>query len=473
MSLLWGPSLRRRVVGSLVGLVAVVLGTYAVGVLMVVRGSLRAALDAQLHQDFELVEQLLTRGADGSVAWRLPPHQDAEVPRTIEIWDGPRVAVREDRLGVTTGWPSPPEDVTGYVYASQPPVSGAAWRSVTGVHAVEGGDVTIRVARPQTAVRDEVRQLGWILVVGWPLALTFAGLGGSLVVRRALSPLDDMAQRARTISADRLDERFVVHNPSDELGKLAVAFNDGFARLDEAFGRLRRFTSDASHELRTPLTAIRTVGEVTLRERRDEATYRDTIGSMLEEADRLARLTDTLLAMSRTDGRSSAMQRTPVALDDLVREIADLLTVLAEERQQRIVVEAVERVEVLAEPSLVRSAVLNLVDNAIKHGQAGCEIRITVATDRHVATVSVSDRGPRIADAHREQVFERFFRVDHMAGQSVGGLGLSIAQWAVEANGGRLELMRLDGDGNTFRIVLPTGTDQSQVARAVTVAHEA
>ena len=250
MSTMWPPSLRRRVVVWLVGLVAVVLGTYAVGVLMFLRGSLRGALDAQLYQDFELVEQLLTRRPDGNVAWKFPPHEDADVQRTIEVWDGSRVVLREDRVGVATAWPGPPGRVTGYVYASQPPVSGAVWRSVAGVHAVEGGDVTIRVARPETSVRDEIRQLAVVLAVAWPLALTLAGLGGSLVVRRALSPLDDMAKRARTISADRLDERFVVHNPDDELGKLAGAFNEGFARLDDAFGRLKRFTADASHELR-------------------------------------------------------------------------------------------------------------------------------------------------------------------------------------------------------------------------------
>ena len=199
---------------------------------------------------------------------------------------------------------------------------------------------------------------------------------------------------------------------------------------------------------------------MTLRERRDEATYRDTIGSMLEEADRLARLTETLFSMSRTDGHSRALQRTPVVLDDLAREVADVLTVLAEEREQRIVVEAPQRVEVWAEPSLLRSAVLNLVDNAIKHGPEGGEIRIDVAKGQDAATVSVSDRGALIPGAHREQVFERYFRVDPPASGPVGGLGLPIAQWAVEAHGGRLELARSDDAGNTFRIVLPVSVDQ-------------
>src|SRR5262249_53861636 len=125
---------------------------------------------------------------------------------------------------------------------------------------------------------------------GLHLAVAIAGLGGYFLARRALAPLGHMADRARTITAERLGQRLPVENPGDELGQLAAVFNDAFARLERSFEQLRRFTADASHELRTPLTAMRAVGEVGLREDRDAVTYRETIGSMLEETDRLGRL---------------------------------------------------------------------------------------------------------------------------------------------------------------------------------------
>src|SRR3989442_121705 len=104
------------------------------------------------------------------------------------------------------------------------------------------------------------------------------------------------------MTAERLGERLPVENPGDELGQLAAVFNDAFGRLQRSFEQLRRFTADASHELRTPLTAMRSVGEVGLREHREAAAYREIIGSMLEETDRLRRLVERVLTLSRADG---------------------------------------------------------------------------------------------------------------------------------------------------------------------------
>ena len=130
--------------------------------------------------------------------------------------------------------------------------------------------------------------LALILVLGLPLGVATAGFGGYSLARRALAPVERMAERARTITAERLSDRLPVDNPDDELGRLATVFNETLGRLEASFEQMRRFTADVSHELRTPLTAIRSVGEVGLREPRDEPAYRAIIGSMLEEVDRLS-----------------------------------------------------------------------------------------------------------------------------------------------------------------------------------------
>jgi signal transduction histidine kinase len=120
-------------------------------------------------------------------------------------------------------------------------------------------------------------------------------------LEKALAPIDAMGQKAQQISAENLSERLSVENP--EIGKLASVFNAMLERLQAAFEQLRRFTADASHELRTPtpLTATRSVGEVALQDHRNADEYRDVIGSMLEEVDRLTRLVESLLVLSRAD----------------------------------------------------------------------------------------------------------------------------------------------------------------------------
>src|SRR5262249_4836461 len=149
-----------------------------------------------------------------------------------------------------------------------------------------------------------------------------------------------MTERAETITAERLGDRLPVANPDNEMGRLATVFNATLARLEESFGQMRRFTADVSHELRTPLTAIRSVGEVGLRGRREEAGYRAIIGSMLEEVDRLAGLVDRLLTLSRAETGVATRSIEAIDLKQLAEGIVGDLAVLAEEKSQQVVIEA-------------------------------------------------------------------------------------------------------------------------------------
>src|SRR6185436_17269345 len=162
-----------------------------------------------------------------------------------------------------------------------------SYRLLTGVATIARRPVVIQVAVSEQPMKDYLRELLFFMLLGLPLAVAVAGLGGYTLARRALAPVDRMAERARSITAERLTDRLPVDNPDDELGRLASVFNDTLTRLESSFDQMRRFAADASHELRTPLTAIRTVGEVGLRGKRDVSAYREVIGSMLEEVDGL------------------------------------------------------------------------------------------------------------------------------------------------------------------------------------------
>ena len=180
-----------------------------------------------------------------------------------------------------------------------------------------------------------------------------------------------MAERARTITAERLGDRLPIEDPEAELGQLATVFNETLARLERSFAELWRFTADASHELRTPLTAIRSVGEVGLRRRQDEQAYREIIGSMLEEAHRLTRLVDSLLLLSRADAGQMALRTERTDLGRMAHEVATQLEVLAEEKRQIMATEVVGLVTIAADPAVLRQALVNLLDNAIKYSPEG------------------------------------------------------------------------------------------------------
>jgi len=460
VTLSWPPgSVRLRLALWYSAAVALVVLVYAAGVYVFVRTSLTEELDRVLHDDFEEVEEWLGTGSSSPDLWSASAHHDdaAQPARWIEVWTAAG-DVRFRSPGMAQ-LPAPARVPAEYEYVSVAAGSGTRTRTLTGAHTVATATFIVRVTRSEDRVRHEVNELLAGFALGLPIAMICAGLGGYQLAKRALRPVEAMIEQARSITADRLRARLPVHNPNDELGHLAVAFNGLLGRIEEAFDRLQRFTADASHELRTPLTAIRSVGEVGLREPRDAPAYREVIGSMLEEADRLTRLVDSLLFLSRADSASRPIRREPVSLARLARDVAAHLAVLAEERGQSFVLDDASDVEVLGDHVLLREALVNIVDNAIKYGPAGTPITIRVQRADTLGVIAVADRGPGVAPEHRERIFDRFFRVDQSRSRASGGtgLGLAIARWAVEIHGGRIVVDTPPNGGAEFRIQLPLG----------------
>jgi heavy metal sensor kinase len=314
---------------------------------------------------------------------------------------------------------------------------------------------------PETAeIPDaELHELLVAILIGLPIALLISAIGGYSLARRALRPVEQISEQAQTISAERLGRRVLVENPDDELGHLARVLNDLLARLETSFEQMRRFTADASHELRTPLTAIRSVGEGALRGQAVNPAGREVIGSMLEEVERLTTLVDALLTLSRAEGGHVPLRRESVTLLDLTREVASHLSVLAEEKHQRVELHGDDGLApVQADRAVLREALINLLDNAIKYSPDGSRIGVRLrGADGRGAAIEITDQGPGIPPEHRERIFERFYRIDKARSRDMGGagLGLAIAKWAIDVHGGSLEVESGPSGGSTFRVVLP------------------
>ncbi|HEU4891890.1 MAG TPA: ATP-binding protein [Vicinamibacterales bacterium] len=288
-----------------------------------------------------------------------------------------------------------------------------------------------------------------------PLAALAALTGGWLIVWRALRPLSVMAAHADAIDRRHLQQRLPLPLPSDELRRLAVAFNALLDRLSESVDVQRRFMADASHELRTPVTVARTAAQVTLSEpHRSEPEYREALDIVASQADRLTRVVDDmfLLALADVDGRP--LLRRHLYLDEVVADCARAAGVLAESRGISITVKSPEGVQIQGDEELLRRMVMNLLDNAIRHSPDGERVESTVAAEGNRVTLSVQDAGPGIPAAAHERVFERFVRLETAHPTSGGGLGLPIARWIAEQHSGTLEL-ESDSGGCRFVVTLP------------------
>lgn len=452
------PSIRVRLTGWYAVALTVMMIVYATATYVAVRHEFLEQLDDHLHDDFESAEERLARTPDGRVIWTADRYHDsdAEEGRVYEVWSagGERI----HRSGASTALPPVVLASVGTGYRYETVAAGRErWRALTAPISVGGHSVVLRVARSEERLRAQLWEILVVLVFGLPLVVVLAGIGGYVLARRALRPIDHLATEARRITADRLHERLTTENPGDEIGRLTAVINQAFARLESSFDQLRRFTADASHELRTPLSVVRGLGEAAVAERRSPVEYEEAIGSMLEEVDRMTSLIDTLLRLSRADAGTIRLSRERLDPGELAREVASSLGVLAEERNQKLAFDIEDGLVVSADRLVLREAIVNVLDNAIKYSPSGSTVTVRVGRVGDHAVVGIADQGPGILPEHRERIFHRFFRVDEARSRDGGGagLGLAIAKWALDMHGGRITVEQPPAGGSEFQIVLP------------------
>jgi len=457
-----GPfgSLRTRLAVWYGTLLAVCLAAFSAAVHATFSAHIHAELDRRVHEDIELAARALIVTPDGQVSWPgglLGKAVDEEEGggHWVEVWtpDGRRLLAAGTLPGAVLGPPRPRPD--GSARSADLPSGPVRVRSEP--VAMHGASYVIRAVLSEEGTRAQIRSLRNQLAVFSLAVLALGGLGGVVLSRRALGPLARMAEHARRITAEDLHERLSPEDAGSELDQLRDAFNETLARLERSFEHLRRFTADASHELRTPLTALRSVGEVGLRGARTAEEYRDVIGTMLEEVDRLSRLAEELLTLARAEAGQARLHREPVDLAALVAEAVERLGVLAEERSQTLEMRLDGPVTVTGDRLALRQALLNLVDNAIKYAPEGTRITARATAAGTEAILEVSDEGPGISPEHQARIFERFYRVDTSRSREMGGtgLGLSLVKWTAEAHGGSVKVESGAGRGSTFRISLP------------------
>jgi heavy metal sensor kinase len=452
------------VVGS-VTLLALIPAVYGL-----IEHRLHVELDRQLGTDWARAEAHLKPDDKGGVRWSNEGAQPPGLGLTVDwfdLWsaDGQRLLSYwpSDAGPTPAALPALPADS---VFQSVETREGLSVRTMSQPTRVAGRALILRVLRDESGIHHTLREILISFALAVPLIALLAAAAGYVTAGRMLRPLSAMAEHARQITSESLSQRLPVANAHDELGQLAVVFNQTLQRLQNSFDSLRRFTADASHELRTPLTALRTVGEVALRRSDDSSAMRESIGSMLEEAQRLNDLIDSLLLLARAEGGRSAVNLEAVGLLPFLAEVRESVAVLASEKGQTIDVDGEADVTAAADRLLTRQAVMNILYNAIRYSPTGARVVMRCYRRGGSALIEVADNGPGIAPEDQQRIFERFFRVDKARSRAEGGagLGLAIARLSIEIQGGVIELESESGRGSCFRIVFPHQATSSAVA---------
>lgn len=306
----------------------------------------------------------------------------------------------------------------------------------------------------EIALEARIRSTFYLIA---PLLLLFAGVGGYFLARKSLKPIAAIADRANQISAANLHERLPVVNAKDEIGKLAIAFNELLDRLDIEFDRQRRFIADASHELRTPLAIIRGESEVALsKETRSSADYQESLKVVNDEGKRLTKIVEDLFTLARADSGNLKANLDNLYLDELVGDCVRLIRTLADKRNLKLEFHS-EETQIKGDEALLRRLFLNLMDNAVKYNIVGGSFTIVVIKNK----VTIANTGDEIPKDQQRSIFDRFYRVETSRGHedetmmSGTGLGLSIARSIADLHHATLEYSRNEHGENVFTVVFP------------------
>jgi heavy metal sensor kinase len=320
-----------------------------------------------------------------------------------------------------------------------------------------GKNFFIVVVEPLHGLAEQVEAIRRIFYIGLPATLLIAGVSGFLLARKSLSPVVEMSGQARRIGAANLQERLKVSNPKDELGRLADAFNDLLSRINRSLENMREFMADASHELRTPLSIIRGEADVALSQERHASEYRESLTIIQDEARRLSRIVDDMMALARADAGQHPLRLQEFYLNDLVEEACRAMKVLSASKGIALKLDLAEDVTYRGDEDLLRRLIMNLLDNAIKYTPSGGSVLVALAAEQASVKLVISDTGVGIPAESVPHVFERFYRVEKARSRIDGGsgLGLAIARWVAEAHKGSIELTSSPGQGSRFTVLLP------------------
>ncbi len=314
----------------------------------------------------------------------------------------------------------------------------------------------LRVGASLRPLEEMLSRLVFVLLIGSPLAVVVSMLGGWFLAGRALRPVDTITLAAQRIAGGDLTQR-IETTSKDEIGRLASTFNDMISRLESSIRQIRQFSADASHELRTPLTITKGETELALRKPRSPEVYREALESNLEEIDRMSRIVEELMFLSRADLGEVKVASDPVQLDALIQEIQLQAMVLGKDQEIETTLGQVEPLQIRGDEWRLRELLLNVVDNAVKYSSPGGTVQISLTQYHGMAKIMVQDHGIGMTPDEQRFVFNRFYRTDaaRAHAQKGTGLGLSICKWITEAHHGTIEVTSSFGQGSCFTISLP------------------
>ncbi len=433
---------------------------FSVVMLFAVHGHLSYQADQIMMEELkELLEDLRSVDDTTALATQLSRRYAVHAQYHFQVLDSQGRSVFRSRYLTQFSLPSTasPGDMRGHRYEDiMLPVGRFRLLSMP-IRNSQSDPLLLQVVTPRTALIQDFRWYLGTLLTSLPMALLVSLLAGYLLARRALQPLEHIADTANRISAENLNQRLEVGNSNDELGRLSTTLNQMFDRLSVSMAQMKQFTSDAAHELRSPIASLRTRAEVALRSTRTLGEYQGVVRETLAEASLMSELVDQLLLLSRHDSGQQTAQFEEIRVDVLWRDVVDRFRAVAEEKELSLKLSDLPAWIMRGDDVWLSQLFWNLLYNARKYTLRGGEILVSARIVGQEWLCTVQDTGIGIEARHLPRIFDRFYRVGTSRARTEGGtgLGLAICKSIAEAHGGRILVSSEMGVGTSFLVALP------------------
>ena len=471
-------ALRFRVTVWSVGFLAVALTCSSIGVYLGVRQFLLLSQQRDLRNMSRNIETaFLADYSKRGEKWAVGEIQEAYTggaDRYVRIEHNGREMFRSDDLHTPVvnivAVPLPRPGFEGTMHLQD--IGGGIIQLVDQYTTPDGVHFTVITGASEIAAARVLRSLAWILCLVCPVVLVLAAFACFWLMQRPLRPVLELTEQAEHIGRDHLGERLAVPETHDELQRLATALNRMIERLEDALAHNHRFSADASHELRTPLTIVRGELEQAIQEPGLSASTVDSIGSALEEIERMSQIVQSLMATAYLDTGGEQIEREVIDLGRLVGSTIEQMRLLAEEQKITLVAETLVPVMVSGNLTRLKQVIVNLVDNALKYNHAGGTVSASVFVDGSTAVLRVEDNGIGIPEASQPFIFDRFYRADKTRSRATGGIGigLSIVKAICNAHHATINVTSREGHGSVFCVTFPLLPDNPSAGELAAVS---
>lgn len=313
----------------------------------------------------------------------------------------------------------------------------------------------VRAVRSLNPVKETLDILKMMILFAVPAGIVITVLGGLVLAKKALTPIDHITRTAEAIGQGDLTQRLNLPEVKDEVGRLVKVFDDMLVKLESSFKRERQFTSDASHELRTPIAVISAQSEEALAGNRTLKEYREALQTILKESRKMGVIVAQLLNLTRGDENKYRTEIENIDIGVIAEEVIDEMRGIAEKNRIKLVFQGEKSIKMRADQTLITRLIINLIDNGIKYNREDGRVTVGLHKEGEFARITVEDSGAGIPPEHLNHVFDRFFRVNRARSGDGTGLGLSIVKWIIDVHNGSVEVKSTPGEGSIFTVLLP------------------